>query len=74
VSPGLWQRSWAKAFIDEKRREQDELGKTFPCKDLNRETMGNKQKLRTFFLTFLFLGGLLKENEDRDDVGDKTEE
>jgi len=44
------------------------------CKDLNRETMGNKQKLRTFFLTFLFLGGLLKENEDRDDVRDKTEE
>ena len=35
---------------------------------------GSAAELRTFFLTFLFLGGLLKENEDRDDVGDKTEE
>jgi len=32
VSPGLWQRSWAKAFTDEKEENKMNWGKPFQVK------------------------------------------
>jgi len=40
------------------------------CKDLNRETMANKQKLKTFFLTF-FYGDYLRETKTEMSWGTK---